>query len=1259
MLLSYRCNVVMNLTNMTSPYVSIKKWVENLMSTKDRRFLLISFVVSLFCFALAFFFQHLYFKESVRRVDVEAFQNTLYAKEDFSKAWMERIRKKIAEGRLPDIYEEKSLYDESDKNEVDFHVYKGDSLVFWSRDVVGMQKDIDFDLEKSVFVRSDNMCMVAMQTFFREYRCVAFIKIKESYSQRQNSNWNSFAKSFDIPGGVIVSEVQQKGFSPIFSGSGNYLFSIQRTPLYEGNPLLFAISVLFWVLGVGALFFFADKLLKWPELDTRKKHTFAWLGVCLFFPTLLLLSSVFHVPSVLFRRSPDTLSYSSVLAPSASHLFVYALIFGGFLLLLRRNLTLPKNVVKNDPPFRSFVIVLVLKFFVFVAFAALHSYILSLVYDSNVNLALPSIQEVNRMSICSVLLMLLWAYLLYECLDKYRIMYAVRSNIRIILLAHLVLTIVGVAMFAYFLSWMDGCLFLLSSFVILYVEVGDVFLRMNMFVKTVITSFMLVNFIVVLAYWHSERKCTTEYAEMAKNVAMNNCVREDPIAEIVLKDYDPYIFNDTILSRIVQSDTLLRDSLCLSHLTDTYLRVFKESYNIRVQIEDEKQKGLSLWRAGLGSVSYNSFDEVKRSFRELEPNSHFYACTDEAFSVSFVGILPMGKNTLVIKLYPRLSREIHGLSVPRRNKKEIGVEYSLAKYCGTALCYSDGIFRYPANSHWLPRLYVSDGEDPSFTMRGNGYTHYIYHLDDGDIIAVTSVPDRQSYVYVIFVTFLFSIYLFISLCYFFYTNLKRRKHDGKRSFVATMQSIFIFPMVISFFILSAVTFPFFSEQYEKTHHTDMRDKSYVAQHNLQDVIGYSKRMTSHQKEIDEYVRNLSDFYQMDVFLYDADGRLFSCSRPIVAPRDRMHMILMNPRMKFCQIQEMYVQEKYGRMDCYSNYVPVYNNRNECVGYLKLVSIWNYYHVKTQLFNIMVVIVDIYLFVMVFSIIIIWLLNRRTVKPLSMLTERFAEVRLTGENSMIRYDSKDELGDLVRQYNKMVGQLEESAKKLVESERDFAWRDMARRIAHEVKNPLTPMKLCVQQCQRKKSMGSPDFDAYFDKACNILIEQIDTLANIATSFSSFAKASESKPERIDILQKLEQVISLFENNEDDVVFSLEKNGYEHSYVLMDENQSVQLFTNLFKNAIQSIPEVTFGAVNVVFEEKDGFASISIEDNGCGLSEEARQNMFIPNFTTKTSGMGLGMAIVKSVLDAAHGEISFQSELEVGTTFYIKIPLCKDA
>lgn len=1224
--------------------------------TKERKHLTYTFIAAILCFVIGVTTQYLYFKDSMKTVDVVAFQNKVYEKEAFSKKWMSYIRDMIAQNDMAAVCRNSLLYQESEKNEVAFHVYKGDSLLFWSSDVVGDQCNIDFDLGKNTFLRVDNACMVAMQTFYREYRCVALIKIKEIFSQRQTSKWNTFAESFDLPGNVVLSEVQQDGFIPIFSDSGNYLFSIQQTPLYEGNLFLFFLSVIFWVLGVACLYGFADRLLRWSEMDTPKKRLILWTGIIVFFPVMLYVFLGLRFPPVLFQRFSDSLSYSSILAPTAEHLFVYAVFFAGFLTLLRRNLDLPQRIVEVNSRVGTFFRTLFCKMFVFIAFSILYVYYISLVYDSNVNLAVPSIQEVNKMSVCAVLLMMLWLYLLYECIGKYKVMYASRKNVRMILASHAVLTVLTLVGFAYFGSVVDVCLLLLFSLVVLYEEIGDLYFTMNRFLRTVIASFVLINFIVVLAYWHSEQKCTEEYGKMAKDVALNNSVREDPIAEIVLKDYDPYIKADTVLRGLVNSSVPMRDSVVLSHMCNTYLRVFKDLYNMRVQVSPKEHPSFHVWRTGLGSVTYDSLPVIGKSFRELEKDSHFYACMDEAFSITFLGVFPMGNNVLYVKFYPKLTREIHGLATPRRNKNDIGVEYSMAKYCGSALCYSDGIFRYPVNSNWIPVPLVSEEVEPSFTMEVNGYTHYVYYLKDNDVYAITSVPERQSYVYVIFVTFLFSVYLFVAVCYFFYNNAKKRKEDGKRSFVASMQTAFILPMVASFFILSAVTFPFFSEQYEKTHHSDMRDKSYVAQHNLQNLLGFSTKLTDSQKTLDEFVCSVSDFYQMDVSLYDREGRLFSCSRPIVTSRDVMRLNLMNPRMKFEGKDELYVLEKYGKMDCYSNYVGVYNNRNERVGYLRLTSIWSYYRVKTQLFNIMVVIVDIYLFVMVFSIIMIWLLNKRTVKPLTLLTQRFAQVRLTGENSKIEYDTKDELGDLVRQYNKMVGQLEDNAKKLVESERDFAWRDMARRIAHEIKNPLTPMKLCVQQCQRKKVNGSADFDSYFDKSCNVLIEQIDTLAEIASSFSSFAKASQSNLERVDILKKLEQVVALFENNEYDVAFTLEKNGYEQSYVMIDENQSVQVFTNLFSNAIQSIPEGRKGSVVVKFEEQDGCAYVSIADNGCGVSEEARQKMFIPNFTTKTSGMGLGMAIVKNILQAANGDIYFESKLDVGTTFHVKIPLC---
>ncbi len=1227
------------------------------MSTDERRRLTTSMVAALLCFAFGLLFQYLYYADATKPLDVASFQKKIYEKEAFADQWMKYIRDQLSAGNFDGLTQNNTLYEASAENEVAFHVYRGDSLLYWSSDAFAAQNNINFDLGKNVFFRVDNVYMVATQSYYRDYRCVALIKIKEVLGVSNSSKWDVFAKSFGLPGSVAISEMQLESFAPIFSRSGNYLFSVHQKPLREGSTILFVVSVLFWLLGVAFLFVFADRMLRWSELYDKRKRLYVWLGIVLFFPSLLTCFLLCRFPPILFYRPWNPLSYSSVFAPTAEHLFVYALFFTGFLTLLRRNLSLSLRVY-SMPWVKSFFRILFMKFFVFAAFIVLYRYLISLVYDSNVNVAVSSIQEVNQMTVCAVLLMMLWAYLLYGCASKFKLMYVSKENASAMVCSHLLLTVASCFLFGYYGSSVDVLLLCLFSAVFLFEDLDCIYIRTNMFVRTVISSFVLINMIVVFTYWHSEKKCVRNYADKAREVAENNSVREDKVAEILLRDYDPLIASDTTLSNLVQGSLPKRDTMTSTYLINSYLRVFRDFYTIRLQFSDKENPSFHVWQTGKGSVSYDSFDEIMPFFQQVPQAPHFYACKSEAYSVSFIGIFPYGGKMLYVKLYPKLSRNVQGLTSSPR-KGDIGEECSLAKYCGGSLCYSDGVYRYSASSNWLPLPVDADGVDPSSVIECNGYTHYIYYLKESDVYGVTSVPDRQSYTYVIFITFMFSIYLFIAVCYFLYNNVKKAREDGRRSFVATLQTIFVVPMVASFFILSAVTFPFFSDQYERAHHSEMKDKSYVVQHRLQDILGFSKSLGKHQKSLDEFVRMVSDYYQMNVELYDVEGRLFSTSKTLLASKEFLNLNLMNPKMKFFGYQDFYVLEKIGRRNCYANYVAVYNNRNECVGYLKLTSILGYYNVKTQLINIMVVIADIYLFVMVFSIIVIWLLNKRTAKPLSLLAQRFTEVSLTGENSAIDYHSKDELGDLVQQYNKMVAQLEESAKKLVQSERDFAWRDMARRIAHEVKNPLTPMKLCVQQCQRKKMNGSSDFDAYFDKTCNVLIEQIDTLAEIATSFSSFAKATQSNLERVDILKNLRQSVSLFENNEDGVHFTLEDNGFESAYVMIDDKHSMQMFSNLFNNAIQAIPEETFGVVNVTFDKREGYAIISIEDNGCGISEEVQEKMFIPNFTTKTSGMGLGMAIVKSVLDAASAEITFDTEMNVGTTFYIKIPLCEES
>jgi len=262
------------------------------------------------------------------------------------------------------------------------------------------------------------------------------------------------------------------------------------------------------------------------------------------------------------------------------------------------------------------------------------------------------------------------------------------------------------------------------------------------------------------------------------------------------------------------------------------------------------------------------------------------------------------------------------------------------------------------------------------------------------------------------------------------------------------------------------------------------------------------------------------------------------------------------------------------------------------------------------------------------------------------------MRLGRRNEKIDYTLNDEVGQLVIQYNRTVDELEKSARLLAKSERESAWKSMARQVAHEINNPLTPMKLTIQQLQRTKKMNDSRFDDYFDKSAVMLIEQIDNLSRIAGTFSNFARMPEANFERVDIASKLYSVVQLFANNNEQIEMKYE--GPESEvFVYADPEQLVQVFNNLIKNAIQAIPSDRTGEVLVTLQADQQIA-ISVTDNGAGIEPDIQSKLFIPNFTTKNTGMGLGLAIAKNIIELSGGTISFSTELNRGTTFTVVLP-----
>ncbi|MCK7528788.1 MAG: ATP-binding protein [Ignavibacteriales bacterium] len=239
-------------------------------------------------------------------------------------------------------------------------------------------------------------------------------------------------------------------------------------------------------------------------------------------------------------------------------------------------------------------------------------------------------------------------------------------------------------------------------------------------------------------------------------------------------------------------------------------------------------------------------------------------------------------------------------------------------------------------------------------------------------------------------------------------------------------------------------------------------------------------------------------------------------------------------------------------------------------------------------------------------------------------------------------SLDEIGSLIKEYNRMVEELSENAKKLAKSERESAWREMAKQIAHEIKNPLTPMKLSVQYLQRAWKDKSPDFEVLLNKFTNSLIGQINNLSVIATEFSNFASMPQAKKDKVDVIAKLNDTIALFENQEN-IVFTGNYKDYKELYIFADKEQLLIIFSNLIQNAIQAIPRDRKGEIKINIEKQPESVQFIIADNGSGIPVEMREKMFRPNFTTKTSGMGLGLSIVKNIINYSGGDIMVRNRI----------------
>lgn len=397
---------------------------------------------------------------------------------------------------------------------------------------------------------------------------------------------------------------------------------------------------------------------------------------------------------------------------------------------------------------------------------------------------------------------------------------------------------------------------------------------------------------------------------------------------------------------------------------------------------------------------------------------------------------------------------------------------------------------------------------------------------------------------------------------------------------------------------------------------------------------------------------MSEVLLVDINIYLPNGYLVSTSRPEIF-QNGFDGLLINPRALDAIGREgtmsYILSERIGDLEYMSAYMPLILDNGKTY-ILNVPYFAQNDELNVDILIMIIITVNIAIIMMVLAFILSGLLAERVTKPLQMVNDKLRLMRIGGKNEKIFYNHKDEVGALVLEYNNMVDKLDESIVQLAKSERESAWREMARQIAHEIKNPLTPMKLNVQFMQRSLVQGDPELlKERFKKVSSMLIEQIDNMASIASAFSDFAKMPIASLEEFDLSELLKNCVMLFKNNIDSLKCQIEP-GLRG---VADKEQIRRVFINILKNAEQSIPEDRKGEVFVVARRVDGQIEVRIKDNGCGIPEELRARIFEPNFTTKSSGTGLGLAISNKIVESMGGTIDFTSEIGVGSEFVVTL------
>ncbi|MGD1847066.1 MAG: PAS domain-containing sensor histidine kinase [Salibacteraceae bacterium] len=1134
--------------------------------------------------------------------------------------------------------------------------YQADTLVFWSGNSVPVDRVQNRSSFHSPLVRLPDGWYEVRKRREGPILWVGLILLKKVYPYQNNYLVNSFQAGFSLSPDAVVALSSIDRLN-VKTREGNDLCSI-RFPDNDKN-LRGRRLVLLLVDLIGLLLLliylhetFARIANRWGKNMTLIAHVGVVLGIRALSISLELPVSFYE----LGMFGPEAYGASEWF-PSLGDLSLNMLVFFYLAYLLNTRLELP--VLKASSRFQDarLWLVAITSAGLFSLSLVCDSLVEGLIIDSNISFNVNNLFALEGYSYQGIFVIGVMLFAYFLLFDKVLSLFGtlslpVTSESFMIGVGYLLF--LGIAVSIYPVSWaLITWPLLVASILAVIRDRGKSYSFGS--VILLLTVFSLYAASALTRY--SSEKEHRERILKAEKLSED----EDPIAELLYQEMEQRLMNDlTVRDYFSQLDSFDQSGF-EKRLEQQYFNGYFSKYNLQAYVF--KPNGQLAIGAAADKRKSNPryFENLIGNYGRDNQGNRFYYIDNfkeqenYILKLKFPGIDSLAGTTYLV-LESKLIPEKIGfpdLLLDKKNQVYLDLTgYSIAKYKSQELRYEYGSISFPLTTREFGAMgpyqeYLSQDEND----------HLVYRIAK-DLMVVVSKPEEDLLARATTFSYLFAFFSLIVLLLILLRSVRKNNHLTRFSFHSKVQFLLVTVILASLILFGLGTSYYINRQYKEKNFKNISEKIQSVLIEVDNKLGglsNLKQATPGYKYA--ILTKFSNVFFTDITLYSPQGTLLATSRPKLFNEGLLGRTMnaeafyeMHQRQK----SEFIHEESIGKLSYLSAYVPFYNKQGKLMAYLNLPYFAKQSELENEISSFLVALINIYVLLFALSVVVALLISNIITQPLRLLQNMLSQVELGKTNEAIAYDGRDEIGSLVTVYNRKVAELESSAEKLAQSERESAWREMAKQVAHEIKNPLTPMKLSVQHLLRAWQERPEEFDGRLKRVSTTLIEQIDTLSSIASEFSNFAKMPRAKSEVLTIDQVLQSVIDLY-TDLPRIELHFKNVSGDSPPVFADKDHLLRVFNNLIKNAIQAIPEDRNGKIEVLLTHRHSDVLIEVKDNGTGIPDELVDRIFVPNFTTKTAGMGLGLAMVRNMITNAGGLVWFETKKGEGTSFYVTLPV----